>query len=312
LLLTRAWRQQVRDHALHIFRLLLSCGLASALGEVFGNGKPSHEDRASVLLFSAINTAMSAMIKTIDRIGSERPVVWRERSRSLYGSVEYILAKLLAELPVDAGFAAGFAIVLRSRHTVSAPMQVLAGLFALEAAAASTLGLALGAAAPDPQAALALGTAVALVQMLPAVSMRPGTEQKPLPLVIEAVAQTSSVKWAAESLLQAEFKNEPHVLKRLDAHNGAQRLFGLIALEALAAVGALQLQSVSNAFLQLGQRGPRVNSKYRRHRIGQSHGPSIFYHGHRWTWAALVVFVVRLFRSARHCTTMRRPPRATT
>jgi hypothetical protein len=46
-------------------------------------------------------------------IAEERPVVEREQSRGQYSALEYILAKIITELPLDSFFAAVFTTVLK-------------------------------------------------------------------------------------------------------------------------------------------------------------------------------------------------------
>ena len=45
-----------------------------------------------------------ALVKSLDLIARERNTVGRERARGQYGAAEYVGAKLLAELPLDAAF----------------------------------------------------------------------------------------------------------------------------------------------------------------------------------------------------------------
>ena len=39
---------------------------------------------------------MMAMMKSIDLLGRERPIVARERARGAYGATEYVIASLIA------------------------------------------------------------------------------------------------------------------------------------------------------------------------------------------------------------------------
>ena len=65
---------------------------------------------------------------------TERHVVHRERSRGQYGGPEYLLAKLIAELPLDASFAAAFGLLLKRRCGLRAATPALVSLRALSAA----------------------------------------------------------------------------------------------------------------------------------------------------------------------------------
>jgi hypothetical protein len=46
--------------------------------------------------------SMMALMKTLDVFGRERIVVAREHARGRYDAMEYVLAKLITELPLDA------------------------------------------------------------------------------------------------------------------------------------------------------------------------------------------------------------------
>ena len=58
----------------------------------------------------------------------------RERSRGQYGGPEYLLAKLIAELPLDASFAAAFGLLLKRRCGLRAAAPALVSLRPLSAA----------------------------------------------------------------------------------------------------------------------------------------------------------------------------------
>ena len=75
----------------------------------------SAADRIALLSFAVINMIMMAVTKTLDLFGRERPIVTRERVRRQYLGVDYVLTKLLAELPLDASFSAVFAWLLHWR-----------------------------------------------------------------------------------------------------------------------------------------------------------------------------------------------------
>ena len=84
-------------------------------------------------------------------------MVHRERSRGQYRGAEYLLAKLVAELPLDASFAAAFGLGLKRRCGLRAPAARLAESVGLAhapqraIAAAQATGAASGAR-PQPAA----------------------------------------------------------------------------------------------------------------------------------------------------------------
>lgn len=122
LLVRRSWRQNARDGWLNGVRLIVSGGLALVFGEIFGQltapTAASVSERVAILSYAArawrlrarchprggphptarpprgryasINMAMMSVMKSLDLLGREKPVVARERTRGLYGSAECV------------------------------------------------------------------------------------------------------------------------------------------------------------------------------------------------------------------------------
>ena len=109
LLLQRALRQTLRDNASNLVRVATSTVLATIIGSIFGKtGGPGPLtsravlDKVTLIAHASINVAMLSMIKALQLFKRERAVVDRERSQGHYSAFEYLLAKLTAELPLDA------------------------------------------------------------------------------------------------------------------------------------------------------------------------------------------------------------------
>ena len=115
LLLQRSWRQVTRDTATAASRAssqLSSAAVFSAIYWRMGNGQNSIQDRLGLLQISAVGTAMTSLIKTLNVFPKERTIVTRERARAAYPVLPYLLAKLAAELPIGAIFPALFGAVV--------------------------------------------------------------------------------------------------------------------------------------------------------------------------------------------------------
>lgn len=113
LLLQRALRQTLRDNATNLVRIGTSALLATIIGTIFGkSGGPGPltssgvSDKVTLIAHSAINVSMLSMIKALQLFKRERAVVDRERAQGRYSAFEYLLAKLTAELPLDAAIGA--------------------------------------------------------------------------------------------------------------------------------------------------------------------------------------------------------------
>ena len=151
--------------------------------------------------------AMMALMKTLDLLGRESRVVRHEAARGHYGSGEYVLAKLLTELPLDAAFAAGFGQLLHWRVGLRLPARVLVEGLALTAASCAGLGLAIGACAGSAESALALGIPVMVVYMVLGIINPAGqAAAKPPSAAVRLVANLSPIKWSVRSLVGAELR----------------------------------------------------------------------------------------------------------
>lgn len=211
LLLRRSWRQNIRDGWVNGLRLGVSGGLALVFGEIFGRfGKPTAAqlaERIALLSYASINMAMMALMKTLDLLGREKLVVERERARGQYGSAEYVIAKMLTELPLDAAFAAGFGALLHWRIGLRLPPLTLIATLSLTAATCAGLGLTIGALAPSADAALAMGIPIMIVHMVLGIINPAGTaDTKPPSAGVRLVAHASPIKWAIRALVCAELR----------------------------------------------------------------------------------------------------------
>lgn len=210
LLLRRSWRQTVRDGWINGIRLGVSTGLAFVFGEIFGRlGLPtalSVAERVALLSYAAITMSMMALMKTLDVLGRERLVVARESARGLYGAFEYVVAKLVTELPLDAAYAAGFGALLHWRVGLRLPSPTLVGMLALTAACCAGLGLAVGAVAPTADTALALGIPIMLVYMMVGVLNPAGSSPKPPSAGVRQVQRASPIRWSIRGLCCAELR----------------------------------------------------------------------------------------------------------
>jgi len=86
-----------------------------------------------------------ALMKTVELFAKEKPVVQREQQRHQYTSLEYLLAKAIAEIPLDTVFAAVFTTTLKHLCGLRIGWRALTGTFTLMTVAGASLGFAIGA-----------------------------------------------------------------------------------------------------------------------------------------------------------------------
>eukprot|EP00878_Enallax_costatus_P000531 GHUV01000626.1.p2 GENE.GHUV01000626.1~~GHUV01000626.1.p2 ORF type:complete len:325 (+),score=108.41 GHUV01000626.1:3181-4155(+) len=208
LLLRRSWRQITRDRAAAIARLSSNVSSAVIFGAIFfrmQKKQSSIQDRLGLLQVAAINTAMSALVKTITVFPKERSIVSRERTRKAYDVLPYLSAKLLAELPVSCIFPLVFGGVVypfTGLNPKPAKFAKFLGILTLESFTAAALGLSVGAAAPNTDAAVAIGPAVMLVWIIFGGFY---CNAENIPRVLRFLPKCSLIKHAFEALCINEF-----------------------------------------------------------------------------------------------------------
>jgi len=82
-------------------------------------------------------------------------VVHREQTRQQYSALEYLTAKVLAELPLDSFFAAVFTTVLKATSGLCISWGKVTGTFSLLTVASASLGFFISSWSP-PSGSLAL------------------------------------------------------------------------------------------------------------------------------------------------------------
>ena len=209
LLLRRSWKQISRDKATLISRASSSMSSAFVFSAIYwrlGLKQSDIQSRLGLLQVSAVGTAMTSLIKTLNVFPQERTIIQRERSRAAYPVFSYFASKLAAELPIGAVFPAMFgAFVYPCTGLAPNPIKFakFLGILVAESFAAQGLGLAVGAAAPSTSAALAMGPAVILVSIVFG-GLFVNVEGVPTPL--KWIPKTSLIKHAFEGACINEFE----------------------------------------------------------------------------------------------------------
>jgi ABC-type multidrug transport system ATPase subunit/ABC-type multidrug transport system permease subunit len=213
-LLLRSWRQNVRNTQYNLARTLACLGSSILFSQIFKSvreGIPyarSIADRTALLSFGVINMSMMALMKTVHLFSKERPVVDREQMRQQYSSLEYLLSKVIAEIPMDTLFASLFTTVLKCVTGLRISWTKLTATFAAMTAAGASLGFAIGSCSKDGDTAMATAMPVMVLFMVVGVINPSGVDKNaPVPLAVKLLKALSPIKWAIEGLLIGEFKD---------------------------------------------------------------------------------------------------------
>lgn len=231
LLLQRSIRQTLRDNATNVVRMSISAILAFVVGGVYGHqpsgliDEDSVGDRVTIIAQAAIQVSMLAMLKTLQLFKRERTVVSREIATRQYGSLEYLLSKSFAELPVDAIVAGFFGLILHHRTNLHCNRNEFVATLSLLGCASSSLGLAISALSPTGEIALAVGPALMVIYVI-AGALGPGKAKIDVSWALRTLRAFSPIRPACEALCMAEFQGQSVVDKK---RNLLQKAGGVLA-----------------------------------------------------------------------------------
>lgn len=239
-LLKRSWRQNIRNTQYNVLRLGASVGNALLFAQIFStvkHGVPlvkSIADRTALLSFGVINMSMMALMKTIHLFSRERPVVGREQGKELYSSLEYMLSKVFAEIPLDTFFAIVFTTTLKLSTGLRISWKDLTIAFSLMTVAGASLGFAVGSWTDSADTAMATGVPLMVIFMVVGIINPSGVDSTngPPPLV-KWLQLASPIKWAIESICVAEYKG-------MDLREGASQWRRLRDLPKMGAFSVVQ------------------------------------------------------------------------
>jgi len=169
-LLKRSLRQNIRDIKINFLRIASSIGLAGLFSAVFKsvrseNLAASVSDRVALLSYGVISMTMMSLTKTLNLFGNEKPVVMREQMRKQYSSFDYLLSKLVAELPLDVLFSTIFGICLKYAAKLRSPIYCISGVFSLLTVASASLGFAIGSVTSNVEEAMTVGMPLMVILM---------------------------------------------------------------------------------------------------------------------------------------------------
>ena len=212
-LLRRSWRQNIRNTHYNFLRLGASIGNALLFSQIFASIKrgiplvKSIADRTALLSFGVINMSMMALMKTIHLFSRERPVVGREQGRQQYTSLEYLLSKAFAEIPLDTLFGILFTTTLKLSTSLRISWRDLTAAFSLMTVAGASLGFAIGSWSDSADTAMAIGVPLMVVFMVVGIINPSGVDSaKDPPRLVSFLQQASPIKWAIEAMCVAEYK----------------------------------------------------------------------------------------------------------
>jgi|EP00970_Alexandrium_tamarense_P006972 hypothetical protein len=212
-LLRRSWWQNARNLRVNALRLSASVVQAALFAAIFPSVRDdksltkSIADRVALLTYGVINMSMMSLMKTLDLFARERKVVTREQMRNSYSSLQYLMAKALAEIPLDTLFGFIFAKVLKSLTGLRTSFARLAKTYCLMTITSVSLGFAIGSLTTSPDTAMSLGVPIMIVYMIVGVINPSGVNPDEAPnALMKTLRRLSPIRWAIEAVVTAEFR----------------------------------------------------------------------------------------------------------
>ena len=250
-LLKRSLRQNIRDTTSIVARLIFSASNAWLLTQLYPtvvrNAPPtarSLADRAALLTTAAVVVCNMAYMKTADLFEKEYHVVLREQTRHQYSTLEYLLAKALAELPMDALFAGVFSSVLKLCTGLRIGWWPLTGAFSLLTAAGASLGFLFGSWFAADGLAIQAGLPILVVLMLVGVINPSGVDpHRAPPVITQLMKRISPFAYAIHAVMIAEFQDMEFV-----SSSGGRRWWSSI-VQDLPRMGAMAMVRNGNQVL---------------------------------------------------------------
>ena len=254
LLLTRSWRQVTRDKATNRVRFMTSLNSAMVFGSIFWKmslKQTAIQDRMGLLQVSAINAAMSALMKTLTAFTKEKVIVNRERASAAYGVLPYFTSKLVAELPIGAFFPLAFGACvypMAGLHPTLGHFARFCGILTLESFSSAAMGLAISSVAPSTDAAVAMGPAVmVLFIVFGGYYVNPDN----VPIYFKWLNKCSLIKWAFQGLCVNEFTGLEFEAKRPFDQKTGEDVLARLSFQDATAMSSLKAQGNILSFLYL-------------------------------------------------------------
>ncbi|KAL3944829.1 MAG: hypothetical protein SGBAC_001094 [Bacillariaceae sp.] len=156
----------------------------------------------------------------------------------------------MAEIPLDAAFAAVFTTVLKLASGIRTSWRALTGTFALMTVAGASLGFAIGAVSPSADMALSSSAMVMVVMMAVGVINPSGVDlSDPPPLLVRALKQFSPINYAVKAVCLSEYRDAEFGIdtggKQINIFSRGRRI-----LQDLPKMGGLALVKNGNQVLQ--------------------------------------------------------------
>ncbi len=278
LLCWRAATEQLREIPTMVIKIVVTIIFALIIGGIFQNlgyEQAAISNRIGLLFLISINQGFVAVSGVLQVFPKEKVIVGRERSANAYDTLSYFAAKYLCELPLNLLPCTIFGCIVYwlvglNPHRFGYFIAILM----LEAITAVSLGLAVSAAAPNPEIAQALGPLPIILSLVFGGFF---INIASLPIVANWLPYVSFLKWVFQSLSINEFTDVTfkcnltpstmcantgeEVLNRLTFTSTlGESCFGLaMVFLGFTLLAFIILERSSISYIPMGYKGPKFN-----------------------------------------------------
>jgi ABC-type multidrug transport system ATPase subunit len=209
LLCWRSSAEQTREIPTIMVKLFVTCFFALIIGGIYSNvglSQKSISNRIGLLFVICLNQSFNGTLGVLNTFPKEKTIVNRERSNYAYDTLSYFIAKFIVELPLNILPATIFSCII---YFIVGLNKTVFGYFILitimTAVTAIALGMAISAAAPNIELALALGPPCIVIALLFGGFY---INLDSLPIVANGIPYVSFLRWGFQALCTNEFSGE--------------------------------------------------------------------------------------------------------
>lgn len=205
LLLTRCWREQMRDK----FAILMKTFFAAFMSGIFGlvfwqldQNQKAIQNRTGLLFFLTMNQAFGSVIGTSQVIPRQIAVVQRERANRMYAILPYYISNLMVTIPIEVVPVLANAIVVYYMADLGGSFFVFSLIIFLENLCGVSLGMALSASFKSVTMAPQIAPAVVIIFLIFNGFM---INEESIPVYFIWLRELSFVRYAFQAVAVNEF-----------------------------------------------------------------------------------------------------------
>lgn len=237
LLITRGWREQMRDKLSIAIKVLFTSFFTAIFALVYfrmGRTQNNIQDRVGLIFFTTMNQAFGAVIGCAQVIPRQLVVLNRERANRLYSILPFYISCMMVMLPIEAVPQLITSAILFFMTNLGGSFWVFFCILSLENLVGIALGMFLSALFKNVQMAAQLAPAVVILNLMFGGQL---INENSVPVYFEFLKEASFIRYAFKAVAVNELEDAPFECnpnagpEEVCITNGNQVLAGLGFLE---------------------------------------------------------------------------------